>query len=1148
MTGKEKSTFVGASEENNDKTKEATLLKNQDNKDVAIEEHNNEANQGTTITQVGVSGKKITSVVKKIRVVKKAQSKSDEELQEQSGAETVVSLGETTDSTVLSQNIDDKGETKKQSEDTKEASAKSVTQKSENADTKKSTDEKATAKSVESAGKNKATTNKSQGAAKSSKPSRSKSVKLDDDVEKRILAQLNGDNVPVKVKSGTKVREEQEEAVKRQAEEERRKLVARQEEEKRKREQEMKRLEELEKQRAEEKLRQAEEEKALLEKQKEERMKRLSAEVSGPVKIGNIKDLQKTKSSEENVDNIELNSGNKIDQQGERVKNSKHKSTPSKAAIEATKALENQHRAKNESKDHKSDEKTKSSNPSSDNVAQSRDSGNTLEERLGLSPNPLRKIGKIGKIQDGRNPFAATAEAMKKKNTRDDKKERGDRQKGDKNFRKSNKDGGNRTPKFQAAIFDKDADEDKQKFKSQARNSRKKSGAMDEFLQEIGAKENTRNFQTRTQFERNRRNENNKQQTQSKSRSLSRDNRGRNNYMNGDMDDDAYIRRSSRRKNKGNNLSSDQSAKLAQVSHVSLPSHLTVKEFAEAIKKTSAEVIMKLMGLGMMATVNQDIDYDTAALIAGEFDIEADPIIETSEEDILFDDSEDNEEKLTERPPVVVVMGHVDHGKTSLLDYIRNTKVTAGEAGGITQAIGAYRVEVNERQITFLDTPGHEAFTAMRARGAQATDIAILVVAADDGVMPQTIEAINHAKAAGTEIIVAINKMDKPGANPERVRQELVTYDLIPDEWGGTTTMVPISAKTGEGIDDLLEMVILTADAMELKADPERQAKGYILEAKLDPQRGSVASLLVQRGTLRKGDTIVTSHIVGNIRAMVDENGREIEAAGPSTPVEILGLPEVPEAGEIFYQVKDERLAKQLADKRRIQAREESLSKGLRTTLDNFYEQISSGEVKDLNIIVKADVVGSVEAMKQSLLKLSNDEVKVKIVHGAAGGINESDVRLAEVTNAIIIGFNVRTTGNASQLAKDSGVDIRLYRVIYNALEDIEAALKGMLDPEFVEEVTGHIEIREIFHVSSVGTIGGGYVTDGQVERNSDIRLVRDGVVIMEGKLASLRRFKDDVKEVREGFECGMSIERYNDIKVGDVVEAFRMVEVKDRQ
>ncbi|MGI6298316.1 MAG: translation initiation factor IF-2 [Saccharofermentanales bacterium] len=585
----------------------------------------------------------------------------------------------------------------------------------------------------------------------------------------------------------------------------------------------------------------------------------------------------------------------------------------------------------------------------------------------------------------------------------------------------------------------------------------------------------------------------------------------------------------------------------AVLTNVKLPESLTVKEFAEAIKKTSADVIKRLIKLGVMATVNQEIDFDTAALIAEEYGITAEKLVTVTAEEKLFDDSEDDVSKLKPRPPVVVVMGHVDHGKTSILDRFRSANVVSGEAGGITQHIGAYTVCAKDREITFLDTPGHEAFTTMRARGAQVTDIAILVVAADDGVMPQTVEAINHARAADTEIIVAINKIDKEGANLDRVKQELSKYELIPEEWGGTTVMVPVSAKTGQGIDELLEMVLLTADVMELKADPDRQAKGTVIEAKLDKNRGAVATVLVQRGTLRMGDTLVAGATFGRVRAMIDDKGKNVKKAGPSIPVEILGLPEVPEAGDIFYVVTDEKEARALADRRRSDSREQQLRTSSRMSLENLYSQMATGEVKDLNIIVKADVQGSVEAVIQSLEKLNNagEEVRVNVIHGGVGAITESDIRLADVSNAIVIGFNVRPAANVIDMAADTGVDMRMYRVIYNAIEDIEAAMKGMLAPEFKEVVTGHAEIRQTFKASGVGTIGGAYVTDGKIVRNTDIRVVRDGIVIHEGKLSSLKRFKDDVREVAAGYECGLSVERFNDIKEGDIIEAFEMKQIE---
>ena len=590
----------------------------------------------------------------------------------------------------------------------------------------------------------------------------------------------------------------------------------------------------------------------------------------------------------------------------------------------------------------------------------------------------------------------------------------------------------------------------------------------------------------------------------------------------------------------------EQQAVVEQViTEIKIPAFITVKEFAEGIGKKSSDIIMALMKLGVMATINQELDFDTACLVADSFGINAELLEEKTEEDILFEADVDNPENLEPRPPVVVVMGHVDHGKTSLLDKIRSANVTEGEAGGITQKIGAYTVRLKGRQITFLDTPGHEAFTTMRARGAQFTDIAILVVAADDGVMPQTIEAINHAKAANTEIIVAINKIDKPGANPDRVKQELTQYGLVCEEWGGQTIMVPISAKQGTGIDDLLENVLLTADVMELKADPKSQAKGAVIEAKLDKNRGPVASVLIQRGTLRQGDTVVCGPILGNVRAMYDDKGAPIKKAGPSIPVEILGLPEVPQAGELLFAVSDDKTARQLVEKRKIKQREEQLHRSSKMSLDTLAAQMAAGDVKDLNIIIKADVQGSVEAVQQSLEKLSNDEVKIKVIHGAVGAINESDIVLADVSNAIIIGFNVRPSQMIVDKAKETGVDIRLYSVIYNAIEDVENAMKGMLAPKIEEVVWGHAEVRQLFKVSGIGTIGGCYVTDGKIQRSSNVRVIRDDVVIYTGVLGSLQHEKDSVKEVVSGHECGLTVEKYNDIKIGDVIEAFGNVEVK---
>ena len=584
----------------------------------------------------------------------------------------------------------------------------------------------------------------------------------------------------------------------------------------------------------------------------------------------------------------------------------------------------------------------------------------------------------------------------------------------------------------------------------------------------------------------------------------------------------------------------------AVLTNITIPDSLTVKDLAESLKKTSTEIIKKLMAYGVMATLNNEVDFETATIIAEEYGVKTEKAIQVSEEDILFDDDEVQDDlKLQPRPPVVVVMGHVDHGKTSLLDAIRSAHVIDSEAGGITQHIGAYTVKANDRLITFLDTPGHEAFTAMRARGAQVTDIAILVVAADDGVMPQTIEAINHAKAANVSIIVAINKIDKPGANPDKVKQELTEYGIVAEEWGGDAIMVPVSAKKRENIDQLLEMVLLAADMLELKADPDRQAKGTVIEAKLDKERGPVATVLVQRGTLKTGDSLIAGSTFGRIKAMTSDKGYAIKAAGPSMPVEILGMDEVPEAGEVFYAVTDEKVAKQLVEKRKFKQKEQQFKATAKVTLEDLFTQIKEGKVKDLNIIIKADVQGSVEAVKQSLEKLSNEEVRVKTIHGAVGAITESDVTLAQVSNAIIIGFNVRPGANVTEVAKNAEVDMRLYSVIYKAIEDVQAAMKGMLEPTYQEVVLGHIEIRQTFKVSGVGTIGGAYVTDGKVQRNSEVRVVREGIVIHEGKLASLKRFKDDVKEVAQGYECGVSVERFNDIKEGDVIEAFIMEEVK---
>ena len=582
---------------------------------------------------------------------------------------------------------------------------------------------------------------------------------------------------------------------------------------------------------------------------------------------------------------------------------------------------------------------------------------------------------------------------------------------------------------------------------------------------------------------------------------------------------------------------------VAQLTKVTLPSTLTVKELAEAIKKTTADVIMKLMTLGMMATINQEIDYETAEIIVSEFGISSERLVEITEEDILFDDTADRDEDLVSRPPVVVVMGHVDHGKTSILDYIRQSSVTEGEAGGITQHIGAYSVKVDGRTITFLDTPGHEAFTTLRARGAQVTDIAILVVAADDGVMPQTVEAINHARAANTEIIVAINKIDKPQGDVERVKRELSQYGLMDSDWGGQTTIVAVSAKTGQNMDELLEMILLTADVLDLRANPTRQAKGTVIEAKLDPTRGPLATILIQRGTLRQGDAVVVGSTVGRIRVLYNDRGQQIESAGPSTPVEIVGLGGVPEGGDILYQVENERVARDLVDRRREEDRETALRQSSRMSLDTLFDRMGDAELIDLNIIVKADTQGSVEAMTSSMENLSTDKIRVKVIHGAVGAITESDIRLAEVADAIILGFNVRPAATAAQIAAASNVDIRTYRVIYEAIEEVQNAMRGLLGPVMREVVVGHLEVRDVFHASSVGTIAGCYVTDGRVHRSDSARLLRDGVVIYETKLASLRRFKDDVREVAAGYECGLSLEKFNDIKVGDTIEVYTMKE-----
>ena len=577
-----------------------------------------------------------------------------------------------------------------------------------------------------------------------------------------------------------------------------------------------------------------------------------------------------------------------------------------------------------------------------------------------------------------------------------------------------------------------------------------------------------------------------------------------------------------------------------------MPDEITVGEFALRLKATSAEVIKKLMANGVFATINDTIDFDTAVLIADEFHAKVEKEVVVTIEDRIIDDSEDDDANLVPRAPVVVVMGHVDHGKTSILDAIRHANVTAGEAGGITQHIGAYRVNIDGKDITFLDTPGHAAFTTMRARGAMVTDIAVLVVAADDGIMPQTVEAINHAKAAGVSIIVAINKMDKPAANPDLVKQQLTEYELVPEEWGGDVPCIPVSAHTKMGIDDLLEMILLVAEMKELKANPDRAAKGTVIEARLDKGRGPVATVLVQNGTLHTGDIVVAGTTVGRIRAMMNERGERVKSAGPSVPVEVTGLNEVPVGGDTFNAVSDERLARELVEQRLTEQKEEMFNSQTKVTLDNLFEQMKEGEMKELKVIVKADVQGSVEAVRQSLEKLSNDEVRVHVIHGAVGAISESDVMLANASNAIIVGFNVRPDPVAEENAKRDGVDMRLYRIIYDCIEEIESAMKGMLAPKYREVFLGKAECREVYKITNVGMVIGGHVTSGKIVRGAQVRLVRDGIIGADDKIASLRRFKDDVKEVQDGYDCGITLERFSDIKLGDILEAYEMEEYRD--
>ncbi len=679
--------------------------------------------------------------------------------------------------------------------------------------------------------------------------------------------------------------------------------------------------------------------------------------------------------------------------------------------------------------------------------------------------------------------------------------------------------------------------------------------------QELGEKENTRDYNRNITKQKNNRNQSDetRQRKNSKSRrdeefdsgklkNLKQENRLSNMFGDeGGMLDYYDLTTVRGKKGKKKNVQDEERTKqkIFKLTEITIPESITVKDLAQEMKKTTGEIIKKLLDYGIMATLNNEIDFDTAFLIAQEFGINAIKKEVVTEEDILFDESDDKPEDLKPRPPVIVVMGHVDHGKTSLLDAVRSTHVIEGEAGGITQHIGAYKVEINGREITFLDTPGHEAFTAMRARGAQVTDIAILVVAANDGVMPQTVEAINHAKNANIPIIVAINKIDVEGANPERVKQELMKYDLVPEEWGGNTVFVEISAKKRINIDGLLEMVLLVADVQELKANPNKQAKGVVIEARLDKTRGPIATMLVQRGTLDVGDTIVVGSVIGRIRAMVNDKGKKVKKAGPSTPVEVIGLTEVPEAGETFYEVEDEKTAKHLIEKRKRQEREKSINAMSKVSLNDLFSQIEKNKLKQLNLIVKADVQGSVEAVTSSLEKISNDEVKVKVIHSNVGGVTESDVTLAKVANAIIIAFNVRPEPIAKDMAQKEGIEIKQYSVIYKAIEDVESAMKGMLDPTFEEKVIGNAEIRQTFKVSNLGTIAGCYVLDGKVTRHAGVRVIRDNVVIHEGKLASLKRFKDDVKEVVAGYECGLQIENFNDIKEGDTLEIFVMEEVK---
>ncbi|MGN1138753.1 MAG: translation initiation factor IF-2, partial [Ruminococcus sp.] len=605
-------------------------------------------------------------------------------------------------------------------------------------------------------------------------------------------------------------------------------------------------------------------------------------------------------------------------------------------------------------------------------------------------------------------------------------------------------------------------------------------------------------------------------------------------------------RRGGKRETEQQRLARIEKQRKERVLTITVPDEIVVSELASRLKATVAEVVKKAFLMGSMITANDVIDFDTAELLAMEFNAKVEKEVVVTIEEQIIDDSEDDDTNLVERAPVVVVMGHVDHGKTSILDAIRHANVTEGEAGGITQHIGAYRVQINDRPITFLDTPGHEAFTTMRARGAQATDIAILVVAADDGIMPQTVEAINHAKAAGVSVVVAINKMDKEGANPDRVMQQLTEYELVPEEWGGDVICVPVSAKTKMGLDDLLENVLLVADMKELKANPDRQAKGIVIEARLDKGRGPIATVLVQNGTLNAGDVVVAGTCLGRVRAMTNDKGEKVKSAGPSVPVEIIGLDEVPVGGDIFNAVSNEHLARQLVNQRKNEKKEEIFNAQTKVTLDNLFDQMKQGEMKELKIIVKADVQGSVEAVRQSLEKLTNDEVRVHVIHGAVGAVNESDVMLANASNAIIVGFNVRPDASAANSAERDGVDMRLYRVIYDCIEEIESAMKGMLAPKTREVELGTAEVRNVIRIKSIGMIAGSYITKGKIQRNAKVRVVRDGIIIADDTIASLQRFKDAVKEVAEGYECGIGLEKFNDIKEGDIFEVYDIEEYRD--